>query len=205
MCLQVRVKTAGDEWIQSAVNFINDRGAVMSFSLAFHFPSLLFLAWLLMGMWHQLITQTNKMFAFMWHRWAAKLQTDWWNYGKSQAHFRPDETHSVKSAKHKITYFWYWLMYGDTIRVTDASKHAWTKVAANRLIRQPDLSGKWNYPHLHPNVGLQHSYKDYNIREVTYLMPLTCAMLWWEILDREEMTWNYKKKNKIRHKTIQSQ
>lgn len=28
-------------------------------------------------------------------------------------------------------------------------------------------------------------------------MPLTCAMLWWEILDRDEMTWKYK--DKIRH------
>lgn len=27
-------------------------------------------------------------------------------------------------------------------------------------------------------------------------MPLTCAMLWWEILEREEMTWNCKKKTR---------
>lgn len=32
-------------------------------------------------------------------------------------------------------------------------------------------------------------------------MPLICAMLWWEILDRAEITWN-KQTDKLSHETI---
>ena len=38
--------------------------------------------------------------------------------------------------------------------------------------------------------------------EKTYLIPLICAMLWWEILDRAEITWNTQQRENTVNDTV---